>query len=207
MPVLESFGVALGRLMQLFLFATMTRDLDQDSLVILGGESRWGITPSDPIGTTMRRINSAQGGNRIITRTCAILRSNMSATQKDLSRATHVMRRKFDSRFPQPAGIEMEYKWVGHLCLTLNGVAQMRELDKGVFSGCVQNGLGTARGTLTGIGAAEIACGVQSDVTKYFTNEAQPKRLNPRPARDLGPICFYIGANGAHAPSRPKSLM
>jgi hypothetical protein len=34
---------------------------------------RWGITPSDPMGTTVRRIDTGQGGNRIVTRTCAAL--------------------------------------------------------------------------------------------------------------------------------------
>jgi hypothetical protein len=52
--------------------------------------------------------------------------------------------------------------------------------------GCVQNGLGTARGTLTGIGAAELACGVTSDVTAHFGGADRPKRLPPRPLSDIG---------------------
>ncbi|RYG90334.1 FAD-binding oxidoreductase [Loktanella sp. IMCC34160] len=183
---LESFGQARGRLMHLFLFATMTRELDVDALARVGGHPRWGITPSDPMGTTMRRIDSGQGGNRIITRTCAVLRSGMAASPADLHRAARTMRRKFDSRFPQLAGMAMEHSWAGHLCLTMNGVAVMGEIENGVYSGCVQNGLGTARGTLTGIGAAELACGVQSDITRHFTTEAAPTRLPPRPVRDMG---------------------
>jgi glycine/D-amino acid oxidase-like deaminating enzyme len=183
---LESFGVQQGRLMQLFLFAIMTPDLDRDALTRLGGQARWGITPSDPMGTTMRRIDTGQGGNRIVTRTCAVLRSDMAAREGDLKRAARVMQRKFDARFPQLAGTRMEYAWAGHLCLTLNAVAVMGEIDDGVYSACVQNGLGTARGTLTGIGAAELACGVTSDITRHFTAEAEPKRLPPRPVRDIG---------------------
>lgn len=183
---LESFGVERGRLMQLFLFAVMTPELDADALARLGGQSRWGITPSDPMGTTMRRIDTGQGGNRIITRTCAALRPGMRTTQRDLNRAARVMQRKFDSRFPQLAGMRMAYQWAGHLCLSLNGVSVMREVADGVVSGCVQNGLGTARGTLTGIGAAELACGATSDITRYFGGEARPKRLPPQPFRQVG---------------------
>ena len=80
----------------------------------------------------------------------------------------------------------MQYAWAGHLCLTLNGVAVMREIAPGLFSGCVQNGLGTARGTLTGIGAAELACGETSDITRHFTAEPEPRRLPPQPVRQLG---------------------
>jgi glycine/D-amino acid oxidase-like deaminating enzyme len=183
---LESFGLAKGRLMHLFLFAAMTRELDADALGRLGGESRWGITPSDPLGTTMRRIDIGQGGNRIVTRTCAALRSGMSATPSDLRRASRVMRHKFDARFPQLAGIPMEHSWAGHLCLSMNSVAVMREVEDGVYSGCVQNGLGTVRGTLTGMGAAELACNKESDITRHFTSEPMPSRLVPQPFRDIG---------------------
>lgn len=183
---LESFGIERGRLMQLFLFASMTPDLDAETLKRLGGAPRWGVTPSDPMGTTMRRIDTAQGGNRVITRTCAVLRPGMTASQGDVDRAARIQQGKFDQRFPQLAGMAMEYKWAGHLCLSLNGVSVMRAVDDGVFSACVQNGLGTARGTLTGMGAAEMACGEDTEITRYFTAEAQPKALPPRPLSDIG---------------------
>ena len=183
---LESFGIERGRLMQLFLFASMTPDLDAEALKRLGGAPRWGVTPSDPMGTTMRRIDTAQGGNRVITRTCAVLRPGMTASQGDVDRAARVQQAKFDQRFPKLAGMAMEYKWAGHLCLSLNGVSVMRAVDDGVFSACVQNGLGTARGTLTGMGAAEMACGEDTEITRYFTAEAQPKTLPPRPLSDIG---------------------
>lgn len=183
---LESFGIKRDRLMQLFLFAAMTPELDTDAMARLGGQPRWGVTPSDPMGTTMRRIDTGQGGNRVITRTCAALRPGMAATQRDLARAARVMQRKFDQRFPQLAGMEMEFHWAGHLCLSLNGVAVAREIEPGVISGCVQNGLGTARGTLTGIAAAERACGHSSDITAHFDAETPPKRLPPQPFREIG---------------------
>ncbi|PWE30562.1 FAD-dependent oxidoreductase [Maritimibacter sp. 55A14] len=183
---LESFGFERGRLMQLFLYAVMTPELGSEDLRKLGGRTRWGITPSDPMGTTVRRIDGAQGGNRIVTRTCATLRPDAKPSSADLARAANVMQRKFDQRFPQLAGMRMEYAWAGHLCLSLNGVSVMRKLDDGLFSGCVQNGLGTTRGTLTGIGAAELACGETSAITEHFAAEARPQRLPPQPIRQIG---------------------
>jgi glycine/D-amino acid oxidase-like deaminating enzyme len=183
---LESFGFERGRLMHLFLYAVMTPELTADQLAKLGGKPRWGITPSDPMGTTVRRIDTGQGGNRIVTRTCATLRPNTAPSSSELARAAAVMQRKFDQRFPQLAGLKMEHAWAGLLCLTLNSVAVMKKLDDGVYSGCVQNGLGTARGTLTGIGAAELACGETSDITRFFTAQDRPKRLPPRPFQEIG---------------------
>lgn len=183
---IESFGIAKGRLMQLFLYASMTPELTKNDIANLGGQPRWGITPSNPMGTTMRRIDTSQGGNRIITRTCATMRPNMVTSKTDLARATKVQQEKFDSRFPQLAGMKMEYHWAGHLCLSLNGVSLMKEIEDNVFSACVQNGLGVARGTLTGMAAAELACGEVTDITRYFSAEDQPKPLPPQPFATIG---------------------
>ena len=180
------FGFERGRLMQLFLSASMTPELDAEQLNRLGGQPRWGVTPSDPMGTTVRRIDTGQGGNRIVTRTCARMLPGMNPTQKDVDWAARAHHDKFDQRFPALKGLKMQYSWAGHLCLSLNGVAVMHEVDAGVFAGCVQNGLGTTRGTLTGIGAAELACGETSDITRHFSAETPPKRLPPRPLAKIG---------------------
>lgn len=183
---LESFGIERGRLMQLFLYAVMTPELDAGAVRLLGGQSRWGITPSDPMGTTVRRIDGGQGGNRLIVRTCATLRPDTVPRQADMTRAARTMQRKFDSRFPRLAGMRMAHAWAGHLCLSLNGVSVAREIAHGVYTGCVQNGLGTARGTLTGIAAAELACGERSAITAHFAQEARPRPLPPQPFQQIG---------------------
>ncbi len=183
---LESFGIERGRLIQLFLFAAMTPELDAEAQARLGEQSRWGITPSSPTGTTVRRIDRALGGNRVVARTCAVVKPNTRPTRTSLRRAARILQRKFDQRFPQLSGMRMEHVWAGHLCLSMNRVAVMREIEQNLFSGCVQNGLGTARGTLTGIGAAELACGVTSDITRHFTAEDRPRRLPPQPFQQLG---------------------
>ncbi len=183
---LESFGFAKQRLMHIFLYASMTIALGNEHLSKLGGQPRWGVTPSDPMGTTMRRIDGPLGGNRIITRTCFSFLPGMLPSESTLQRTAKVHREKFAERFPDIRDAPMEYTWAGHLCLTRNGVAVMRELDQGLFSACVQNGLGTVRGTLTGIGAAELACGTESDITRHFTAEAEPTLLPPPPISTLG---------------------
>ncbi len=183
---LESFGFARRRLMHIFLYASMTAEMDGEALKRLGGTPRWGITPSDPMGTTMRRIDGTQGGNRIITRSCFSFLPGMAPSEADLRRAAKNHRRKFDARFPALGDVPMEYAWAGHLCLSRNGVAVMRELDAGLYSACVQNGLGTVRGTMTGMGAAELACGVESEITRHFTAEAEPTLLPPPPLSTIG---------------------
>ncbi len=183
---LESFGFKTGRLMHIMLSACMTAEMDEAQLRALGGHETWGITPSDPMGTTVRRISREQGGNRIVIRQGSYYRPDMQTSASDLARLACAMRRKFDARFPALTGLPFDYAWSGHLCLTKNAVSVMRELEPGLFAACVQNGLGTARGTLTGIGAAELACGVTSDVTRFFLAEAEPSQLPPHPFDTIG---------------------
>lgn len=183
---LESFGFKRSRLMHIMLNACMTKELPPEALRALGGHECWGVTPADPMGTTVRRIGSAQGGNRIVIRQGGYYRPNMQTSAQDLSRLVCIMREKFDARFPMLKGLHFEHAWSGHLCLSKNAVSVMRELEPGLYAACVQNGLGTARGTLTGIGAAELACGRTSAVTQFFTTEAEPSRLPPHPVDTIG---------------------
>ena len=188
---LESFGFARKRLMHVFLYASMTAELDKDALSRLGGQPRWGITPSDPMGTTMRRIDTGQGGNRIVTRTCASYIPGMVPSEASVARIAQIHRRKFADRFPAIADIPMEHSWAGHLCMSWNGVAVMRELEPGLFSACCDNGLGTVRSTLTGIGAADLALGKPSEIATHFLAEDDPTRLVPPPFAEIGANLYF----------------
>lgn len=187
---LESFGFAANRLMHVFLYASMTVDLPPEALQKLGGQPRWGLTPSDPMGTTMRRIDTGLGGNRIITRTCASFLPEMEASEAALRRTAAVHARKFADRFPGLVGVRQEYTWAGHLCLARNGTSIARELEPGLYAATVCNGLGTARSTLTGICAAELAMGLETGTTRHFAAEAEPVKLPPKPFSTLGANAF-----------------
>ena len=145
---LESFGFARNRLMHVFLYASMTIELPAEMMATLGGKPRWGVTPSDPMGTTMRRIDTALGGNRIVTRTCATIEPNLEPTYATLRRTAAIHARKFAERFPAMADVGQEFTWAGHLCLTRNAVSVAREIEPDLYAAAICNGLGTTRSTL-----------------------------------------------------------
>lgn len=180
---LESFGFERGRLVQLFLYGVMTPEMEASQLP---GAACWGITPSDPMGTSVRRIETTSGKFRILTRSCATMLPGMQPKATHMARASRVMQRKFDERFPTLKGMRMEHAWTGHLCLSMNSVSVCRELEPGLVAACVQNGLGTTKGTLTGIAAADMALGQDTEISRYFTGEARPSPLPPRPFREIG---------------------
>jgi glycine/D-amino acid oxidase-like deaminating enzyme len=172
--------------MHIMLNACMTQELSEEQVRKLGGQECWGVTPSDPMGTTVRRIGKAQGGNRVVIRQGGYYRPDMRPCGAALKRLEGKMRGKFDARFPQLTGLPFQYSWSGHLCLSKNGVSVMRELEPGLFSACVCNGLGTTRSTLMGIAAAELVCGRTSETTAFFLAEDEPVKLPPHPFDTIG---------------------
>ena len=185
---IESFGFFKRRLMHVFLYASMTRCLNADETMRLGGEARWGVTPSDPIGSTVRRI-SGRSGDRIIVRNQATFAASMEVSKTKSDRKARHHKNSFDVRFPSLAGIDMEYSWGGKLCLSLNDVPAFGEIEDGMFSACCQNGLGTARGTLSGVTAADLATGnlrSNHQTLERMLAYDPPKKLPPEPFASIG---------------------
>ncbi|MCZ2722583.1 hypothetical protein O1D97_13430 [Marinomonas sp. 15G1-11] len=60
------------------------------------------------------------------------------------------------------------------------------ELDKRVWSACCQNGLGTVKGTLSGMMAAEQAVLGSSALLETFLNHNAPRVLPPEPFLSIG---------------------
>ena len=183
----NSFDRFRGRLMHIHLYASMTRALTPDECDRLGGAKRWGVTPADPMGSTVRRI-SGTGGDRIIVRNRFTYDPTMQVSAARVARMARDHDRAFAARFPMLAGVDMAYRWSGRLCLSRNNVPALGEVDEGLYSACCQNGLGTAKGTLHGMLMADLASGVRSDLLEQVLDQPQPSRLPPEPLS-------YIGAN------------
>lgn len=137
--LIEHFGFYSGRLMHLMLYGSMTRRLTSAEISKLGGKSRWGFTPADPLGTTVRRI-SGTGGDRIIIRNCAVYNPQMTSSARKMKSIAQTHADSFNARFPMLGEVEMEHCWDGRLCLSLNSVFALGELDDGLYSACCQNG-------------------------------------------------------------------
>ena len=182
---LNSFGFHRGRLAHVFTYASMTRVLTPDEITRLGGRPIWGVTPADPLGTTVRRI-SGTGGDRIVVRNRFTFDPSMEVGRGRLRFAARSHDRAFAARFPMLGGVGMEYRWGGRLCLSLNGVQVIHELEDGLYSACCQNGLGTAKGTLAGLLAAELACGIKSRALDRAVSAPLPRKLPPTPLARVG---------------------
>ena len=180
----ESFGHFKRKLVHIMLFGSMTRALSAEEAA-LTGEARWGITPSEPAATTMRKIDGI-GGTRIITRNCISYSPELSVPNSRLDSVKPVHEASFLRRYPELAHVEQEYTWAGRLCLSRNGVSAFGEIAPGLYSACCQNGLGVARGTLSGMAVAELVFGEITERVEAFLAEESLLGLPPKPLDRIG---------------------
>ena len=177
---IENFGYFNNSLLHIYTYGSITQKLTPDQIKILGGKKEWGITPADPLGTTVRRI-SGIGGDRIVIRNRFTYNPNMRPNKSILDNVLRSHVKSFSDRFPMLKDIKLTQTWGGHLTLSRNNVAAFGELKPGLFSACCQNGLGTVKGTLHGLAAADLAMGKKTALVEQLLNNPKPKKLPFKP--------------------------
>ena len=63
---IENFGHFRRRRLHIFTYASMSRALNTDECARLGGQTDWGLTPWDPLGSTVRRISRLDGDRNYV---------------------------------------------------------------------------------------------------------------------------------------------
>ena len=178
----ESFGLYRRRLMHVYTFASMTRALTAAQQKSLGGAPEWALIPADPMGSSVRRIREG----RIVIRNTFTYNPDMETSEHQIARIGRAHDRSFAARFPMLSDAEMEYRWGGHLCLSLNSVPAFGEIEERLYTACCQNGLGTVKGTLSGMLIADLAAGANNPLVDEIRSFDEPRRLYPEPFMTLG---------------------
>lgn len=178
----ESFGFFRGQLLHVFTYASLTEEFDPSRL---GGERKWAATPALPMGTTVRRINTT-GGDRILIRSRYSYNPGIKVNDAAIVRAGYLHDGKFVQRFPSLHGVGMQYRWAGAMALTRNHVPAFGEIARNVFAACGCNGLGASNSTASGIAAAELALGHESELGRVYARLAAPTALPPQPLTTIG---------------------
>ncbi|WP_448144474.1 NAD(P)/FAD-dependent oxidoreductase [Pseudomonas silesiensis] len=178
----QSFGLFRGKMLHVFTYASMTESFDPNRL---SGKRDWAATPALPMGTTVRRVSGVDG-DRILIRSRYSYHAGLEINEGHVRSAGRVHDSKFADRFPDLAGVKMQYRWGGPMALTWNSVPIFGEIEQGLFAACACNGLGASKSTAAGIAAAEAALGVKSQLVEIFSNYDSPKNLPPQPFLSIG---------------------
>lgn len=179
----DQFGAYRGRLLRFAAHASLTRSLTDAERGRLGGGDDWGLTPANAFaGITMRFTRDRRILIRQNIHYCPGLRQ--TAADRAANRARH--QALFDARFPMLAGVEIEHSWTGYLCLSRNHAPGFGRIAPNVWAAVCQNAMGVTRGTIGGLLAADMACGVDNPLIADLESQGSPSRLPPRPFLDIG---------------------
>ncbi len=170
-----AFGFLERRLLTMHTFASITRPLDDSERRALGGEGDWGTIPSLLGGTTMRYTQD----HRLLIRLSLRHRPDFTITGRDLERvrADHV--RTLQRRFPMVPDVTFEHTWSGVMCFSRNSVPKCGALADGIWAAVCQNGVGAAKGTISGRAVAELAAGGDTDLVADMTGYDDLRRFPP----------------------------
>ena len=171
-----------GRLLPVYTYASLTRELTPEEQARLGGDESWALIPADPLGTTVRRVASG----RICIRNSFTYNPRLTATAATLERVRRAHRLSFEARFPMLPGVPFEYTWGGALCISRNSGSVFGEIAPAVYSAVCCNGLGLTRSTVAGKLIAEYALGMNSELLDIMLEQPAPSRNPPEPFLGMG---------------------
>ena len=172
----EGFGFLRKHLIPLITWGSMTRELTAEESALLGGAPSYGIIAAHPAGTSVRRITTPN--NRILVRNIfSYSRRSDFVGRKSWAAKTH--RSSFENRWPTLSDVPFEYSWGGALSLSRNGEPVFGELRQNVYGTVVHNGVGMARGTISGKLLAELILGQDSALLRQMQQKGRPNRNLP----------------------------
>ncbi len=179
----ERFGYFKGRLLNFAAHASLTRPLSEDEQAAYGVGEDWGLTPANAFaGITMRYTHD----KRFLIRHDIQFQPSMRTDEQKRREVARRHKELFDARFPMLPKVSIEHTWTGYVCLSRNGAPGFGRVASNVHSAVCQNAVGVTKGTIGGILAADMACGVDNPMIADMESLGTPSRLPPRPFLDLG---------------------
>ena len=176
------FGFLKGRLLPIFTYASMSRQLTDEEQQALGGKKTWGIIPADPFGTTLRRTPD----NRLLVRNSFSFNPDGRSKPHLLSRVERQQRQSFNNRFPMLPKVDFEYTWGGAMCLSRNHESFFGQFAPNVYGALCWNGLGTTKGTIAGTLLADWLAGERNELIDFLISSGGPNANPPQPFLSLG---------------------
>ncbi|UCJ16153.1 FAD-binding oxidoreductase [Pseudomonas sp. MM211] len=178
----QHFGFLHGRMLPIFTYGSITRQLTSDEQARLQGKPYWGVIPADPFGTTVRRTPD----NRLLIRNSFSFNPDGRSNPKYLQRFLQRHRASYAQRFPMLPNVDFEYTWGGALAMTRNHNGFFGQLAPNVYGALGCNGLGVTRGTITGKLLADWLAGERNDLIDFLLAAPGPNANPPQPFLSAG---------------------
>ncbi len=178
----QHFGFLQGRMLPIFTYGSLTRQLTPDEQALLGGKPFWGAIPADPFGTTVRRTPD----QRLLIRNSFSFNPDGRSNPKHLQRVLQRHQASFARRFPMLPQVTFDYTWGGALAMTRNHNGFFGQLAPNVYGALGCNGLGVTRGTATGKLLADWLAGERDELIDFLLAAPGPNANPPQPFLSAG---------------------
>ncbi len=190
-------GYLRNKILPVMTFASMTAPLSDEQMKRFGGQLDWGLTPADHAGTTVRMTQD----RRLIIRNSYRYAYDYNTPQALLPKVRETHRKGFDARYPQLGDVSFQYTWGGASGLSGNFETYFGQLEDGLYASCCDQSVGAARGTISGMMLADMACQKESQILSDMIEvSGKPSRLPPRALLRIGvPVRMGMARMASHS--------
>lgn len=179
----DQFGYKPDAFVHLALRASLTRPLSEEERAAYGVTVPWGVTPANAFGgVTMRYTND----HRLLIRQDIKLNMKQAMSATTTQRVTGHHLNILHNRFPVLPKVTFENTWVGYICMSRNGAPAFGQADHNVWMAACQNGIGVTKGTISGLLAADLACGRDNPLIADMLALGSPQALPSRIPLEIG---------------------
>lgn len=173
---LSEFGFLRRRILPVMTYASMTRALTDGEMKLFKMSPHYfGLTPADEAGATLRLTSS----RRILIRS---QQQFVPHYQDDIRHRSHIRaahRKDLVARYPELSDVPFIDTWGGVMGLSRNFETFFGSLGNKVWASGVHQGVGVARGTISGKLMAELAAGEDSEQVSDMKSVSGRPSLNP----------------------------
>lgn len=168
----QRLGFFNDRLFNIYTYAGLTPELDDEQLAAHGTDQNWGITPAARAGTTLRRPI----GRRFMVRSL-----HSYEAEESVSSVEAKLMDSYQRRYPHLRSHRFEYVWGGAVGLTRNAATCFGKVADHLYASVGCNGAGIMKGTTYGKLLAEVMMGLESQDSLDVQNMNSPSWLPPDP--------------------------
>jgi glycine/D-amino acid oxidase-like deaminating enzyme len=179
----EQFGFYRRQLLRFAAHASLTRPLTSSEREALGGFDDWGVTPANAFVSSTLRFTQ---DHRLLVRHQLIFDPDHRTAVRDHEAVRQRHMREFRNRYPMLPDIQFDYTWTGYVCLSRNHAPGFGRVAPNVWSAVCCNAVGVTKATISGLLAADLACGIDNPLLADMESLGTPAKLPPRPFLDIG---------------------
>ncbi|MFK7944119.1 MAG: NAD(P)/FAD-dependent oxidoreductase [Paracoccaceae bacterium] len=179
----DQFGLMQNKFVHFETHASLTRPLTDEEMEIYGVTEPWGVTPINAAGGITQRFTNDR---RLLIRNQMGINTGRSVTKSRQADVARIHKKKFDEYFPNLPDVTMEHTWTGFICLSRNGAPAWGKIASNVWLAACQNAVGVTKGTISGLLAADLACGRDNPLIEDMRSLGEPEDLPPRWMTEIG---------------------